>query len=281
MKEWVSRELVFGKCLSLNHNREIKMKKININEAKKLLPNLHKEKDFNVFIIGDIQNAFSDKEYIDIYLDGNVDNPKGVLLRYFDFFVIFTHDEMDYKAAADIIIKHNKAKSLNGKTRVIDKMKPLLQRLIKKDEKYYFLVLEELNYYDSGYEIKKVTTDNAGKVIKFLKSIEGFSTVDEKAFIKEIQNQTARCYFIEIDNKVVSTASSTAESRAGAIITDVATDKNYRNQGYAKAIVSKLCSDLLNEGTIPYILYDNPVSGSLYKKIGFEEIGFWKKLRFE
>jgi hypothetical protein len=257
------------------------MKKISIEESKKLLPYLRKEKDYNVFIIGDIENASSEKEYMDVYLDGSIDNPKGVLLRYFDYFVIYTDDKTDYKTAAEIIMNHNKPKSLNGKVNVINKMKPYLQKLIKKEESYSFLVLKELNYYDSDYEINKVTVDSIGKVIEFLKTIEEFENIDERFFVSDIKNQTARCYFIEVDNRVVSTASSTAESTVGAIIADVATDKEYRNRGYAKAILSKLCSDLLNEGKTPYILYDNPYAGKLYKSIGFKKIAFWKILRFE
>ncbi|MFO7882026.1 MAG: GNAT family N-acetyltransferase [Kosmotogaceae bacterium] len=257
------------------------MKKISIEESKKLLPYLLRENDYNVFIIGDIENSSSDKEYIDIYVDESIDNPKGVLLRYFDYFVIYADDKTDYKAAAEIIINHKKPKSLNGKVNVIKRMKPYLQKLIKKEESYSFLVLEDLDYYDSDYEIKKVTTDNIGKVIEFLKSIEEFRNIDERFFISDIKNQTARCYFIEKDNKVVSTASSTAESGAGAIIADVATRKKYRNKGYAKAIISKLCSDLLVEGKTPYILYDNPSAGKLYESIGFKKIGSWKILRFE
>ncbi len=281
MSEWDSKKSGFGKCLSLSHNRRVKMKKISINESKKLLSYLCKEKDFNVFIISDIENVSDDKEYIDIYLDGSINDPKGVLLRYFDYFVIYTDDEIDYKAATQIIINHKKPKSLNGKVEVIDKIKPYLQRLVKEEENYRFLVLKELNFVDFDYEIKKVTIENIGKVIDFLNSIEEFGSVDEKAFVSEIKNKTARCYFIEVDNRVVSTASSSAESKAGSIITDVATDKEYRNRGYAKAVLSKLCSDLLNEGITPYILYYNPYTGRLYKRIGFREIGYWKILRFE
>ena len=257
------------------------MKRISIEESKKLLPYLRKEKDYNVFIIGDIENSSINKEYIDIYVDGTIDNPRGVLLRYFDYFVIYTDDETDYKAAAEIIMNHNNPKSLNGKVNVIKRMKPYLQKLIKKEESYSFLVLEELNYFETDYEIKRVTIDSTGKVIEFLKTIEEFENIDERFFISDIKNQTARCYFIEKDNKVVSTASSTAESTVGAIIADVATGKEYRNRGYAKAIVSKLCLDLLNEGKTPYIFYDNPSAGKLYESIGFKKIGSWKILRFE
>lgn len=257
------------------------MKKISIEESKKLLPYLRKEKDYNVFIIGDIENISSEKEYIDIYLDGSIDNPKGVLLRYFDYFVIYTDDVTDYKAAAKIIMNHNKSKSLNGKVNVIKRMKPYLQKLIKKEESYSFLVLKDLNYCDSDYEIKKVTADSTGKVIEFLKSIEEFKNIDERFFVSDIKNQTARCYFIEKGNRVVSTASSTAESTVGALIADVATGKEYRKRGYAKAIVSKLCSDLLKEGKTPYIIYDNPSAGKLYESTGFRKIGSWKILRFE
>lgn len=36
-----------------------------------------------------------------------------------------------------------------------------------------------------------------------------------------------------------------------------------------------LCKELLNEGKELCLFYDNLDAGSIYKRIGFEDIGFW------
>ena len=36
-----------------------------------------------------------------------------------------------------------------------------------------------------------------------------------------------------------------------------------------------LCEELLGEGKELCLFYDNPDAGTIYKKLGFEDIGFW------
>jgi hypothetical protein len=45
--------------------------------------------------------------------------------------------------------------------------------------------------------------------------------------------------------------------------------------------MSKLCSDLLKEGKIPCLFYNNPSAGKIYERMGFRRIGFWKMLKFK
>ena len=65
-----------------------------------------------------------------------------------------------------------------------------------------------------------------------------------------------------------------------AMIVGVATDKDYRNQGLASAVMSKLCEEVLNEGKELCLFYDNPSAGKIYKRIGFTDIGIWSMWSF-
>lgn len=74
---------------------------------------------------------------------------------------------------------------------------------------------------------------------------------------------------------MVSTASTTAENSLSAMVVGVATLENYKKKGYATKCMLKLCSDLLHEGKELCFFYDNPTTGVIYKRIGFEDIGVW------
>lgn len=256
------------------------MKKVTIGESKKLLPFLRIEKEFNLFIIGDLENAEPDSDYIEIFLDGDLENPKGLLLRYFKFFLIYSPGDMDFEEAARIIDEFEGARVVSGKEECVDKIKPYLKNKIKEEAKLYFASLTEPSLPEFEYKIEKLTLDNISKVTDLLSTITEFGSRDDESFITGIKNGSARSYYMEKDGEVVATASTSAETSEMAMIVAVATAKNHRKKGYATAVMCKLCSDLINEGKSACLFYDNPAAGKIYNRIGFREIGFWKMLKF-
>ncbi len=65
------------------------------------------------------------------------------------------------------------------------------------------------------------------------------------------------------------------------MIVEVATAKEFRRRGYASAILSRMCEDLLLERKILCLFYENPDAGRIYHRRGFRQIGTWKMLRFQ
>ena len=80
---------------------------------------------------------------------------------------------------------------------------------------------------------------------------------------------------VRSEGSIVANASTTAENSSSAMVMAVATHEAHKNKGYATACVHNLCQALLDEGKEPCLFYDNPKAGSIYKRIGFEDIGFW------
>lgn len=80
---------------------------------------------------------------------------------------------------------------------------------------------------------------------------------------------------------MVSMASTTAENTFSAMVVGVATLESYKKKGYATACMVKLCDQLLSEGKELCLFYDNPEAGAIYKRIGFEDIGFWMMYTYE
>ncbi|RWZ58885.1 GNAT family N-acetyltransferase [Halobacillus fulvus] len=78
------------------------------------------------------------------------------------------------------------------------------------------------------------------------------------------------------DGTPVSMASRARETKHGATINAVYTPDLYKRNGYATQAVWHLTQKLLTQGYQFCALYtdlDNPVSNSIYQKIGYEEIG--------
>ncbi|MNB76202.1 Acetyltransferase (GNAT) family protein [compost metagenome] len=80
---------------------------------------------------------------------------------------------------------------------------------------------------------------------------------------------------MEREGRVIATASTTAENSVSAMVISVATHPDYRGQGLASGVVSALCSELNTEGKSLCLFYDNPKAASIYKRIGFHDVGDW------
>lgn len=117
-----------------------------------------------------------------------------------------------------------------------------------------------------------------------LRSIPEFSTGTFSVEGRERAEKfkTGRTYIIRDEQGVmVSSASTTAENSQSAMIVGVGTRPGYGKKGYATHCMLKLCRDLLAEGKSICLFYDNPAAGRIYKRIGFEDIGFWSMVRYE
>lgn len=63
------------------------------------------------------------------------------------------------------------------------------------------------------------------------------------------------------------------------MIVGVATHPAHRRKGLATQLLIRLCEDLLSEGKTPCLFYDNPEAGSIYRRLGFTDVGTWVMYR--
>lgn len=90
------------------------------------------------------------------------------------------------------------------------------------------------------------------------------------------EDNFGRNYVIKEGDKIISNASTNAELEKIAVLSNVITEKEYRGQGFATKVCSKLCNDLIDEGKKVYLINYTDESTGLYDKLGFEvscEIG--------
>jgi len=121
-------------------------------------------------------------------------------------------------------------------------------------------------------EVKKLEVENIDSIVELYSEIfSGFAT--KQSMTDKLKNGTGRGYYIEKNGKIVSIAQSAYEEKESAIIVGVATDFDYRKEGFAMKCLTILCLELILEGKTLYLQYDNPQAGKLYKKLGFEHTG--------
>ena len=94
-------------------------------------------------------------------------------------------------------------------------------------------------------------------------------------FIHEIvENDLARCYVLEEDEKIIGYAMMWLLFENGDI-TNIAVCKDYRHQGYGQKLLSKLI-ECAKENKLEYLFLEVRISNlpaiSLYEKMGFETV---------
>ena len=81
----------------------------------------------------------------------------------------------------------------------------------------------------------------------------------------------SRAYGVFVDDKLVSTAITSAETDDSAIISGVACDEEYRKFGYGKKTVLTSASLLNKENKNVYVIALNDSAKGFYERIGYEK----------
>ncbi len=241
----------------------------------------------NLFIIGDIEAyGFTNqiqKIWGDFIEDGEL---RGILLKYDGNFIVYAPGEFDAKGFAEIINHDEKYEFISGIEQIVIKLEPYLTSKPSNPRVLYYAKCEhvkDLQEVPAQIEVKKATPDDAERIIEQMYGIPEFATrtfsVEHKR--ESLSNKSARTYFIEEDGRLISSASSTAENSQSAMIVGVGTLSGYEKKGLASFCMSVLCAELLDEGKMLCLFYDNPAAGSIYKRIGFVDIGKWCMWSFE
>ncbi|MDZ5473921.1 GNAT family N-acetyltransferase [Bacillus sp. 31A1R] len=234
----------------------------------------------NLFMIGDIEGYGYETPFQKLW--GEFDekgNLIAVLLKYEENYIPFAKGSFNAKQFAEIMLDDPSFKMMSGLKHLTEAIEPYLQdRIDKKRETYYAKCTSlQLDRMVDTTEVSQAKPEDAEGLVQLLNSIPEFSdsiiTVERKR--RGLEDGVSRSYFIEEDGLMVSTASTTAENSLSAMVVGVATLEEYKRKGYATKCMIKLCSQLLEEGKELCLFYDNPDAGLIYKRIGFEDIGFW------
>ena len=127
-------------------------------------------------------------------------------------------------------------------------------------------------------KLRPATTDDKEILTKWMRSF--YQDVFEPVNSDRLKDDaplivdTTKVYLWE-DGIPVSMVAKTRPTKNGISIGLVYTPPEFRQKGYATSCVATLCKELLNSGYKFCMLYTdlaNPVSNSIYQKIGFREV---------
>ena len=235
----------------------------------------------NLFIIGDVEAYGFDDPIQKLWGDfTEQDEMRGVMLKYAANYIIYAPGNYDAAGFANIINGDDNYEFISGIEDIVIKLEPYLIVKPKNPRVFYYAKCEhikDLPKIPNDLNVVKATPDDAGRILDQMYSIPEFSSRSYSVEHKRttLSNGTARTYYIEENELIISSASSTAENSQSAMIVGVGTLATHQKKGLATFCMSALCSELLNEGKMLCLFYDNPAAGAIYKRIGFIDIGKW------
>lgn len=254
------------------------IKKLNKNDQQRMLELVKKEKELNLFIIGDVENYGFDKDFLEYW---GYENEEGmlvaILMRFYEFFIVYADEDFDVEGFKNIMEEKN-YQGLSGSKKIVDKFDKHLN--VSKKREMYFAKLESKDKLYKGEllnNIEKTKVEDVKLIKELFDKIEEFDTVSTlDRMKKKYIDKTGRGYHIKLNESIaISNAETSAENSMSAMVIGVCTHPEHGKKGYATAVVSKLCDELLREGKTACLFYDNPKAGNIYKRIGFEDIGIW------
>ena len=253
----------------------------NINNTleKEFWQYVSHEESLNLFIIGYVENYGFSSQYQDIWSQVEDGNITSIILKNKSTLIIYSFKNNFNIGEMKNHIKDLDVESISGKKCVID-------RLISKYKDFYekldnkFCVLKEIKEIDFSnmkeYKIENAQEKDIDEIGKLLNRSDykvSKNYIEERK--EHLKEGNVRAYFIRNDDTMISTVSTGMETSFLAMVVSVSTDKRYRGKGLASYMVYNLSKELLLEGKVPCLFYNNDVAGKIYHNIGYKEINEW------
>jgi predicted GNAT family acetyltransferase len=254
------------------------VRKMLPTDEAELIAILRRDPRNNLFLLGNLLSmgwAEPDLEYWGCY-EG--DRLVGVLMRYRANWTLYDAGGADFVAMAQILDEHPAgARNITGE---YDRVSCFWQHVRRyeahEDHRSYYCALEAMvDLPGVGPARRAVEADAPGLAALYAEA--GEMSRDEASVRRVLAN--GRIFVAHHGGNIVSAALTNAETPEMAMIGGVFTPPELRNRGYATACMDALCRDLLSEGIQPCLFYDNPRAGSIYRRLGFQDIGTWRLLR--
>lgn len=243
---------------------------------------LRQDQYYNLFLLGNLENRGMRDPDLQYWGHFKGNRLAGVLMRYRrQYWGLYEAGGADLAAFGRIIHEHG-ITGLTGRDSLVDGLLQVLPIQPAKVYTQYYCRLKNLigpPGVDSGVVARRAREDDV-PALEALYSTAGDlrRTADQ---LRQSIARWGRIYVTEDGGRIVSAAISTAETRTMAMVVGVFTPEQNRGRGYATTCVAGLCRELLSEGREPCLFYHNPAAGSIYRRLGFEDIGGWKMADFK
>ncbi len=246
------------------------MRKAEEKDLKDLSAYLDRNPAINLFLIGDIENFGVDWDKVSVWMDEDASGIHSVFLYYAPgrSLILQSYENQIDQKFLEELVKQLDLTGISGETSLIRELN--LDGFPVHSECRFAAMKKPYQKTDTS-EVVRLGPEDAEDIMELLNVSFPHSQVSRV----NTEEKGSRYYGIRKNGKAVSVAASSAECRNLAMVVSVCTNEEYRCHGYAEACVTKLSDDLLAEGRMPCLFYTNPQAAKIYKKIGYEDIGYW------
>ncbi len=144
----------------------------------------------------------------------------------------------------------------------------------QSEHRCYLAELRRENFVPHGDEhiaVEWATVQDAEEILRLRASMPEFRDfmMPLEQLVDMLATGKGRVLNVRENGRIVASATESCLGRIGYVCTDPA----FRGRGYASVLVSKLSEILLAEGAVPNLAFENPAAGSIYRRLGFQEVG--------
>ncbi len=130
--------------------------------------------------------------------------------------------------------------------------------------------------------IRRLSINDIDEFLR-IKNIQGSRISKAEALIRLSSPPHWHYYGLFTNNELVAIAGTYLKLPEVWVIGDVFTAPNYRNRGFAKAVVSAVTKDVINAGAMAILHVDenNTPAIKVYKRLGYIAVQYFTWLRYE
>lgn len=261
------------------------MKQLDNSHIDLALSYLSEEPEFNLFLTGDIANCGMKSDLVRTYTADEWDENKEFpyfILDYNGNFLVYSKDPVyDAKTVAHFLSSQTMY-NLSGKQNIIEQLCPYFPE--RRIQNTYMARLNKVDpaFSFSDIPVTKLGESDLEQIYELYMQIKEFAPTysgrSKENIIEGIKYNVH--YGYKKDGVLLAIAGLSASTETSAMLVGVATHPDFREQGYASAVVGKLCQNELESGKqFLCLFYDNPKAGRIYNRIGFKELGIYTMLR--
>ncbi len=119
--------------------------------------------------------------------------------------------------------------------------------------------------------MRQLDTEDLDKVVEvYLEVFKSFAS--QEVMAEKLRTGRGRAYGLFEEGRLISVVQTDFEQEDSALIVGVATRLNQQGMGYGTKLMSHVIGILQSEGKKPYLEYESPEAGGLYRKLGFIQL---------
>ena len=263
------------------------MRKLTEQDRSRVMEYVSHEPEYNLFILGDVENFGFDHPDLEVFAQEEGNRWRCLLLRYLDNYVLYSREGAFYREEVAALMNQAPFNVLSGKSQVVDPMASFFPRRAVRHT--YLARLDRYPRWDEPLpphvSVSQLGPEHAPDIVHLYLEVEQFAPLyrgREEQAIREVRMNLlggGRTFGAFSGGRLAAVASTTSECTRGAMVGGVATAPEFRRQGLASALVSRLCTYCLSGGMeFLCLFYDNPAAGRIYRRLGFEEMGLYTML---